>query len=447
MGTDVAQICPAQFDGRMPDMAREMARLTDRKARTAKPKAKIGRMMLCDGGGLYLQVSLGRDGNVRRSWIFRYQLDGRNTRDAGLGSINDIGLADAREVARKYRNLVKDGRDPISERKAEIARNLAESAVVMTFDQAAKIYIDQHRASWRNPTHAAQWPASLAKHVSPKIGKMSVADIDTPHVLNVLNPIWHTKPDTAKKLRGRIEAVLGWATVQKYRKGDNPARWRGHLENALPSPGKVRKVKHQPALPYAEMPAFMADLRGRKGIAALALEFCILTAVRTLDVRRAKRSQIDRDNRIWEIAEFTKTGEPHRVPLSDAALAVIDKAQQIAREIGADVGKSDFLFPNDRTGAMLSENAMTALLERMDRKGEMTTHGCRSTFKDWATERTAFPDEISELALGHKVGSAVRRAYARGDALKKRVAIMQQWANHCGSPARPGKVVQFERSA
>jgi integrase len=436
-------------------MARELARLSDRKVRTSKPtgKAKRGEnkgrprdtLMLCDGGGLYLQVTLGRDKNVRRSWIFRYQRSKDDpVRDMGLGSLNDVGLADAREIARKCRNVVREGRDPIKERDAEIARNLAASAVVMTFDKAADTYIAQHRGGWKNPSHAAQWPSSLKRYASPIIGKMSVADIDTPHVLNVLNPIWHTKPDTAKRVRGRIESVLGWATVQGFRRDDNghdkqnPARWRGHLDTSLTAPGKVRKVKHQAAIAYEEMPTFMAELRQRKGIAALALEFAILTAVRTSDVLEARPSQINYDEGRWEIPEFSKTGRPHRVPLSDAALAVIEKVKKIVRDIGGDVGKSEYLFPNDVTGDALSSNAMLSVLDRMGRKGAMTTHGCRATFRTWAQEKTNFPWEVCELSLGHKVGSDVERAYARGDALKKRYAIMQRWADYCAKPQRRG---------
>jgi integrase len=438
-------------------MARELARLSDRTIRTAKPKGNTTRgdnkgrardaVMLCDGGGLYCQITLGAEQNVRRSWIFRYRRRGERVRDMGLGSLNDIGLAEAREIARRYRILVKEGKDPIRERDAEIARNLAASAVVKSFDEAAKDYIAQHRAGWKNPTHAAQWPASLKTYASPHIGKMSVADIDTPHVLKVLNPIWHSKPDTAKRVRGRIEAVLGWAKIQGYRTGDNPARWNDHLKNALPAPSAVRKVKHQAALAYTEMPTFLADLRERKGMSALALEFTILTAVRTADVRKAKREQINRSARMWVIPEFTKTGLEHRVPLSDAALAIIDKVEKIARDIGGDVGKSEFLFPNDVTGVALSSNAMLAVLERMGRKGAMTTHGCRATFRTWAQEKTNFPWELCELSLGHKVGTKVELAYARGDALKKRFAIMQQWANFCAKPSKSGKVVNFERAS
>jgi integrase len=366
----------------------------------------------------------------------------------GLGSLDTITLIEARERAREYRKLVSEGVDPIEHRNARVAQNLAARATMMTFDQAAEIYIRQHRAGWKSTIHAAQWVATLRDHVSPIIGRMSVADITTAHVMKVLEPIWTTKTETASRVRGRIEAVLGWATVSSLRTGENPARWRDHLDNLLTAPSKVRAVKHQTALPYAEMPVFMAELRQRDGIAALALEFTILTCVRTADVRNARCADIDRSARVWLIPEFSKTGQEHRVPLSTAALAVFDKAQGIATEIGGSVGSSEFVFSNEVTGDRLSENAMLAVLDRMGRKGVMTTHGCRSTFRTWAQEKTNFPWELAEMSLGHKVGSKVERAYARGDALKKRVAIMQAWADFCARPQQAGKVIPLQsRSA
>jgi integrase len=443
-------------------MARELARLSERRARTAVPKGRITRglnkgkprdsLLLCDGGGLYLQVTLGDDGNVRRSWIFRYQRPQHDKkRDMGLGSLNDVGLAEARERARKKRLILAEGKDPIRERDAEIARNLAASTTVMTFDKATETYIAQHRSGWKNPTHAAQWPASLKTYASPVIGKMSVADIDTPHVLKVLTPIWTTKPDTAKRVRGRIENILGWATVAGYRKDGqghdkpNPARWRGHLATSLAA-GKVRAVKHQASVPHGEMPQFMIELRERQGMAALALEFAILTCVRVSDVLNVKYTDINFCESRWDIQHFSKTGARHRVPLSDAALAVIDKARKIAGDIDGAVGASEFLFPNDVTGGGLHRNALLAVLKRMGRKGVATAHGFRASFRTWAQERTNFPWELCELVLGHKVGDQVERAYARGDALKKRIAIMQQWANFLARPIKTGKVVEFARA-
>ncbi len=401
----------------------------------------------CDGGNLYLQVSLGADDNRRRSWIFRYALKGSKARDMGLGSVHDISLSEARETAREYRKLVKQGIDPIDRRNCEVAKNLAARVAVMTFDQAAEIYIRQHQAGWKNAVHAAQWESTLRTYASPIIGRMSVAEIDTPHVMKVIEPIWLEKPETASRLRGRIESVLGWATVSGYRKGENPARWRDHLDNLLPARSKVRAVKHQTALPYADMPAFLADLRARQGMAALALEFAILTCVRTADVLNARHADIDHTAAMWIIPALSKTGREHRVPLSTAALAVFDKARTMVQEIGAKVVRSEYAFPNDITGARLSVNAMLAVLDRMGRKRAATTHGFRSTFRTWAQEQTSFPWELAEMSLGHKVGTKVERAYARGDAFQKRIAIMTAWANFCDRPQQGGKVVPMQKGA
>lgn len=401
--------------------------------------------MHCDGGNLYLQVSLGASGNRRLSWIFRYALKGQKSRDMGIGGTNNISLAEARETARGYRKLVKQGIDPINRRDAEHARNLAANIAVMTFDQAAEIYIRHHQAAWKSAVHASQWTSTLNTYASPKIGRMSVADIETAHVMKVLEPIWLTKPETASRVRGRIEAVLGWATVSGYRKGENPARWHDHLDNLLPAKNKVRAVRHQTSLPYSAVPAFMAELRARHGMAALALEFAILTCLRTADIRNARHADIDPIAKMWIVLALTKTGKLHKVPLSATALNVFNKARTLTKEVGGKVGRSEFAFPNDVTGARLSENAMLAVLERMGRKDKATTHGFRSTFRTWAQEQTSFPWELAEMSLGHTVGSRVERAYLRGDAFKKRIAIMQAWANFCDRPADGGKVVPMAK--
>lgn len=256
-------------------------------------------------------------------------------------------------------------------------------------------------------------------------------------------PIWHEKTETANRVRGRIEAILDWAAASGHRSGDNPARWKGHLDNLRAPRSKVRAVVHQPALPYAAMPGFMAELRERKGMAALALEFAILTCVRTADVHDAKHADIDRSARMWIISAFSKTAREHRVPLSTAALAVFDKARKTAKEIGGNVSASELAFPNDVSGNRLSENALLAVLRRMGRKGEMTTHGCRASFRTWAQEQTHFPWELAEMALGHTVGDKVERAYLRGDALQKRLEIMQAWANYLAVGERSADVVSI----
>jgi integrase len=405
-----------------------------------------------DGGNLYLQVTDGANGRCR-SWIFRYQLKGsQRRRDMGLGSLDDVMLVDARETARKYRLLVRDGIDPITDRAARVAKNLAASTAVMTFQQAAETYITQHRAGWKNPVHAAQWPSSLEAYAYPTLARMSVSDIETAHVMQVLKPIWKDKVQTATKVRGRIEAILGWATASGYRKDDsghdrpNPARWRGHLDKLLAAPEMIKPTIHQKALPYDEVPAFAAELRKRKGVAALALEFTILTAVRTSDVLTARWQDIDRADRMWVIPQMSKTHKEHRVPLSTAAFAVLDKIETMTRGIGGVVGQSEFVFPNDVSGDALSENAMLSVINRMGRKGAMTTHGCRSSFRDWALEQTNFPWELAEISLGHKVGTKTERANARGKAVAKRVAIMQSWANFIAKPKASGKVIPMART-
>ncbi|HTV34544.1 MAG TPA: integrase arm-type DNA-binding domain-containing protein [Methylocella sp.] len=393
-----------------------------------------------DGGGLYLQVTITKAGNRSLSWIHRYQLAGR-IRNAGLGPVSDVSLADAREQARLNRLMLRNGIDPLEDRNAKRAANLAASVKAMTFDEASEIFIRQHRAAWKNPKHAEQWVSTLKAYASPVIGKLSVSAIETAHVMKVLEPIWLEKPETASRVRGRLESILGWATVSGYRQGDNPARWRDHLKNLLPAKEKVRAVRHQTALPYAEVPSFLAELRARQGMAALALEFGILTCVRTADVRNARHADIDRVNRVWIIREFSKTHKEHRVPLSDAALAAFDKARALANGISGKIGKSEFAFPNDITGARLSENALLSVIDRMGFKGQATAHGFRASFRTWALEQTSFPWELCEMSLGHTVGNKVEIAYQRGDGFQKRVAIMNSWAAFCARPVDDAKVL------
>jgi integrase len=391
-----------------------------------------------DGGCLYLQVSIGTTGNRRASWVFRYQMGGR-TRDMGLGSINDIALGEARDLAREYRRLAKQGIDPIDRRNAEVARNLAANVAVMTFDAAADAYIRAHRSAWRNVVHAQDWVASVRSYASPILGKMSVADIETSHITRVLGPIWDDKTVTAKRVRGRIESILGWATTAGYRQGDNPARWRDHLENVLARPDRIRPVKHLAALPFEEMPGFYAALCAHRGVAALALRFLILTAVRPLDVRHARRTDINRDKRLWAIPAFSKTGRPHRVPLSAAAVAVLDQTERLS-------AGSEFQFPGEG-GRRLAASSLRYVIDHMQLKGRVTVHGSRAVFRTWVMEATNFPRELAELALGHTVGSGVERAYARGDMLAKRAALMETWGRFPTTPSQAGKVVPLRWTA
>jgi len=398
-------------------MARQEKRLTVRAAETVK---KPG--LHADGGGLYLHVSK----NGARSWIFRWRRDGR-LRDMGLGPLNTVSLAEARDKALACRKLKLDGRDPIEERRAQRRGVKLESATAMTFKDCAVAYIAAHRAGWKNPKHAAQWPSTLETYVYPIFGSLPVQAIDVGLVMKALEPIWNEKPETASRVRGRIESILDWAKARGYRQGENPARWRGHLENLLPKKSKVWRVEHHAALPYTEIGAFMAELREQDGTAARALEFTILTAARTGEVIGTTWSEIDLGGHLWTIlAARMKAGKEHRVPLSDAALAILRAM--------AEVQTGEFVFPGNRAKQPLSQMAMLMLLRRMGREG-LTVHGFRSVFSDWCAEQTTFPSEVREMALAHTVGDKVEAAYRRGDLFEKRRQLAEAWARYCEEPA------------
>jgi integrase len=398
-------------------MARPEKRFTVRGVETIK---KPG--LHADGGGLYLHVSK----NGARSWIFRWKHDGR-LRDMGLGPLNTVTLAEARDKALACRKLKLDGRDPIEERRAQRQAVKLEGAKAMTFKDCAEAYIGAHRAGWKNPKHAAQWPSTLETYVHSIFGSLPVQAIDVGFVMKALEPIWNAKPETASRVRGRIESVLDWATARGYRQGENPARWRGHLENLLPKKSKVRQVEHHAALPYAEIGAFMAALRERDGIAARALEFAILTAARTAEVIGATWAEVDLEGCLWTIpAARMKAGKEHRVPLSAAAVAILRAM--------AEVRTSEFVFPGNLAKQPLSQMAMLMLLRRMGRDG-LTVHGFRSAFSDWCAEQTAFASEVREMALAHTVGDKVEAAYRRGDLFEKRRQLAEAWARYCATPA------------
>lgn len=403
-------------------MGRGIHRLSAAKvAKTAKP-GRYG-----DGGGLWLQV--GPAGT--KSWLLRYMIDGR-ARQMGLGPVHTVGLADARDQATACRRQLLDGIDPLDAKHAARAEARINGAKAMTFGQCAEAYIKAHRPSWRNAVHAKQWQSTLDSYAAPVIGDLSVAAIDVGHVMKVVEPLWSTKTETASRVRGRIELVLDWATARGYRRGDNPARWRGHLDKLLPARTKVRQVKHHAALPYTEAPAFMADLRGREGTGARALEFAILTAARTGEVVAAKWEEID--GKVWTVpAERMKAHREHKVPLPARALEILDA---LPREGG-------FVFPGARAGKPLSNMALLATLRRMER-GDLTAHGFRSTFRDWAAEQTSFPAEVAEMALAHTVGDKVEAAYRRGDLFAKRGRLMDAWAKFCTTaPRQAGDVVSI----
>jgi integrase len=305
-----------------------------------------------------------------------------------------------------------DGIDPIEARRAQREQKSLDAAKSMTFDACAAAYIDAHKAGWRNEKHFDQWSNTLNTYAGPVFGSLPVQAVDVGLVMKALEPIWQTKSETASRVRGRIESVLDWATVRGYRKGDNPARWRGHLDKLLPPRSKVRKVEHHPARPHDELANFVAMLRRQEGIASRALEFLILTATRTGEVIGARWDEIDLGEKVWVVpAARMKAGREHRVPLSAAAVAILEQMQEVR--------EGDFVFPGGKRGKPLSNMAMLAVLKRIDR-GDLTNHGFRSSFRDWAAERTNFPREVAEMALAHTVGDKVEAAYRRGDLFQKR---------------------------
>jgi integrase len=412
-------------------MARPEKRLT---ARTVETINKPG--LHADGGGLYLHVSK----SGARSWIFRWKRDGR-LHDMGLGPCHTISLAEARDKALACRKLKLDGRDPIEERRAQRQASKLESARAMTFRQCGEAYIAAHRAGWKNDKHAAQWPSTLQTYVYPIFGALPVQTVDVGLVMKALEhnvgdggepsaSLWNAKPETASRVRGRIESVLDWATARGYRQGENPARWRGHLENLLPKKSKVRRVEHHAALPYPEMAVFMAELRRHEGIAARALEFAILTAARTGEVIGATWAEIDLEGCLWTIqAERMKAGREYRVPLSETAVAILRTM--------AEARSGKHVFPGARDNRPLSQMAMLMLLRRMGRDG-LTVHGFRSAFSDWAMEQTNFQREVREMALAHTVGDKVEAAYRRGDLFEKRRQLAESWTRYCEVPAATG---------
>jgi integrase len=373
-----------------------------------------------DGDGLYLQVSPSES----KSWIFRYTLDGR-AREMGLGSVNTFSLAEARTAALKQRQILQQGIDPIEARDARMAEQALARARSITFGQSAERCINAKRADWKNVKHAAQWTNTIQTYAVPVMGETRVQDIDTGLVLKVLEPIWTEKPETATRLRARIEAVLDWATARGHRKGENPARWRGHLDKLLPALKKKSRVKHHPALPYEDVAAFMRELRKEQGTAARALELTILTCTRTGEVIAAEADEFDLGKGIWTIPEGRmKGGKSHQVPLSPRAIEIISGQP-----------REGYVFPGLKAGQPLSNMAMLMLLARMGRD-DITVHGFRSSFRDWAAEKTGYPNHVVEQALAHTIGNAVEAAYRRGDLLEKRKQLMIDWASYC--ERRPG---------
>jgi integrase len=422
-----------------------------------------------DGNGLYLRTDA-----KRASWIYRYKVAGRE-RQMGLGEVSlsagtpGLSLAEARVEAEKWRKVLRDGRDPIAERDAQRAalaavpepdERAAERAAAATFKAVAEAMMDSREPEWRNPKHRAQWRSTLDTYAYPILGALPVAEVTTDDVLRVLRPIWNTKPETASRIRGRVERVLAYGKTIGLRSGENPAAWRGHLSEALPSPAKVKRLAgsgNHPALPWPQAGAFMADLRKRDGVAPRALEFAILTAARTGEVLGAMWSEIDMGAKVWTVpAERMKAGREHRVPLSGAAVAVLAQMQQHRPKSG-----DGPIFPGARRGQGLSGMAMLMMLRRMNEPGEgeakdapprwrdgrtgepITAHGFRSTFRDWCGEAVAVPREVAEAALAHTVRDKVEAAYARADLLERRRPVMEEWARFLSRAVGSGEVVEL----
>ncbi len=400
----------------MPKLAKELSAVEVRRI------VRSGMHAVGGVNGLYINVKQ----TGARSWIQRVMIGGR-VREIGLGSFPSVTLEQARQRARDVRQQVYEGTDPLAARRAVQDKLRSAEAKRLTFDEASRECHKSKVHEFRSKKHGRDWINSLKMYASPAMGSLPVHDIQLPHIVSALKPIWTDKTETATRVRQRIEAVLAWATVSGYRSGDNPARWKGNLEHVLAKPGKVRKVEHYAALPWHEIGSFMLELRKREGMGARALEFAILTAARSGEVRLATWSEMDLNTKLWTIpAERMKAGRPHRVPLSDPVIALLESLPRFEG--------SPYVFPAIRGGA-LSDMSISAVCRRMGVAA--VPHGFRSTFKDWCRSSTAYPDEVSELALAHVSNDATRAAYARDELLPKRASLMRDWASYLSRP--PGK--------
>jgi len=418
MGKRMGSVRPRRTVG----MKRTLHRLT---ALGVSEKKKPG--LYCDGGGLYLRVT--QCGT--KSWIYRFRM-GARTRDAGLGGYPLVGLSEARSKATVFRQQVANGMDPIEARSKARAKAARETVRVLTFADCARTYIQAHENGWRNPKHRQQWRSTLETYAFPVIGTCPVADLDTDLIMKVLEPIWLEKPETASRVRGRIERILNWAKARGYREGENPGRWRGHLDQLLPAKNKVRQVIHHPAMPYHQISTFVAELRALDGVSVRALEFLILTATRTSETLGASWSEFDLDRRMWTIPpERMKIRKQHRIPLSI-------RATEIVREMYG-TRQNEFVFPGMKLGRPLSQMALAMQLRRMGRSN-VTVHGFRSTFRDWVSDCTDFQDHVAEMALAHSAQSNVVAAYRRGDVFEKRRALMDAWDAFTNNTAKRKRV-------
>jgi len=390
--------------------------------------------------GLYLAVTpLKHGGGMSLCWVFRFTspVTGR-PRLMGLGPCDIVSLADARDAARQYRLQKLNGIDPIDQRKRERAALRADQAKKITFKEAGEKYIAQHKGSWESAKHAAQWTSTLKRLAYPVIGTLAVGDLDTPHILKILEPLWKKNPSTAGRLQQRIARVLDWARARGYRQGDNPARWIGHLDSLLPARHTPAKAVHMPALAYSEIPLFMTQLREQVGQPARALEMLILTALRTNELVNGVWGEVDLAEKVWTVpAERMKMRKPQRIPLSDRAIEIL---KSLPRE-----QHNPHIFVGEHALKPISDGAMLKQLKRM--RPDLTAHGFRSTFRDWASERTNFPREVAEQALAHAITSASEAAYRRGDLFEKRQRLMDAWSSYCCSPpSAPAQVIPLQRA-
>ncbi len=378
-----------------------------------------------DGNGLYLQISKTKT----KSWIFRYKFQGEE-KQLGLGSINLVSLSDARQKVLEFRKQVLEGQDPISNKRLKERNEKIKKSKEITFSKCAEAYISSLEPEWKNKKHIQQWRSTLATYVFPMIGELSVQDIDTTLVVNVLKPIWITKTETATRIRSRLELIMGWATVRGYRSGENPARWRGHLDKLLPKPSKVSTVKHHKALKLHEIHRLILELRRQTCFSSKALEFLILTASRTSEVLNMKWNELSLDASLWTVPALRmKGGKDHTVPLSKSALEILNFMQTFKCD--------EYVFPGFREGRPLSNMAMLKLTKRLGYS--ITVHGFRSTFRDWAAEHTNFSRETAEAALAHTIKDKVEAAYRRGDLILKRRVMMEEWSKFIEQPMDSGK--------
>ena len=374
--------------------------------------------MHSDGGGLWLRVQPNG-----RAWLFRYTspTTGRERR-MGLGAVQDVSLAEARTAAGVARKHLHGGLDPLDQRELAAAERQRE---LITFRKAAEACIGAKQAGWRNAKHGAQWAATLEAYVYPRIGNRAVAAVTKADVLEILTPIWQAKPETATRVRGRIETVLDYAKQRDWRAGENPAAWKGNLQHALAQRSKVARVEHHAALPWQRIREVMTNLASSDGTGALAVRFTALMAARSGEVRGATWSEIDLEAKVWTVpADRMKAGREHRVPLSGGAIAVL----QLARQRGDETGH---VFPGGRTGKGLSDVAVSKALHLAAGTKDVTVHGLRSTFRDWVADTTSHQPDVAEAALAHALGAAVRVAYQRGDLFEKRRVLMEDWASFC----------------